>query len=226
MNAAAKHDPERILVVGRSPTVLEDTTAILRSNGYAANATNQFDSVLDDYDPTDVDIVVFGGMVPAGTKQHLRKQITAQNPHVRFVQGLAGIAGLIAAQVQGVLTTGEPDGNYVVYNADERSVQLALSEPAHVTVDAWWVTSFTPPEPASTSLRLLDTDLSTGLHHVALPDEVPAVASFVTVAVSTAVHVLTVGPMPDSVMRLVPNGGASPALGGGLPPVRAVTTHS
>lgn len=226
MNATVKNEPERILVVGRSPGVLEDTVSILRGKGYAANATNQFDSVLDDYDVADLDVVVFGGMVPVETKQHLREQISARNPQVNFVQGLAGIAGLIAAQVQGVLAGGEPDRSYVVYDAGERSVQLTLSEPAHVTVDAWWATSFTPPEPASTSLRLLDTDLRAGLHNVALPDEVPAEASFVTIAVGTAVHALTVGPMPESVRRLVPNGDASPAPGGGLPPVRAVTTRS
>ncbi len=226
MSATAKDNPESILVVGRSPGVLEDTVAILRSKGYAANATNQFDRVLDDYDVADIDVVVFGGMVPADTKQHLREQISARNTDVTFLQGLAGIAGLIAAQVQGLIASNEPDGSDVVYNADNRMVQVTLSEPAHVTVNAWWATSFTPPEPASTSLQLLDNDLTAGRHAIALPERVPSQASFVTVAVGSAVHALTVGPMPESVMRRVPTGGASPSAGGGLPPVRAVTTQS
>jgi hypothetical protein len=223
---AAHDDPRRILVVGRSPGVLEDTVAILRGKGHSANATNQFDSVLDDYAVDDLDLVVFGGMVPADTKHHLREQISARNTRVTFVQGLAGIAGLIAAQVQGVIASDEPDRSYVAYDADERSVQLALNEPAHVTVDAWWVTSFTPPEPASTSLRVVDADLDAGQHTIALPDQVPAEASFLTVVAGSAVHALTVGSMPESVKRLVPKDGAAPAPGGGLPPVRAVTTHS
>jgi hypothetical protein len=225
MTTAAHDDPHRILVVGRSPGVLEDTLAILRGKGYAANATNQFDSVLDDYDVADLEILVFGGMVPADTKQHLREQISARNPRVTFVQGLAGIAGLIAAQVQGVIASDEPDRSCVVYDADERSVQLTISEPTHVMVEAWWATSFTPPEPASTSLLLVDADLDAGLHTIALPDQVPAEASFLTVAAGSAVHTLTVGPIPESVMRLVPKGGAAPAPGDGLSPVRALTTH-
>src|SRR6266568_9131895 len=108
------NDPGRILVVGRSPSVLVDTVEILRGKGYSADATNQFDRVLDDYDARNIDIVVFGGMVPAGTKQHLRQEIGKRNAHVTFVQGLAGIAGLIAAQVEGVITAGEPDEIHVV----------------------------------------------------------------------------------------------------------------
>lgn len=227
MSATDKNNPESILVVGRSPGVLEDVVAILRGKGYAANATNQFDSVLDDYDVADIDVLVFGGMVPADTKQRLREQISARNTHVTFLQGLAGIAGLIAAQVEGLIAGGEPDGSDVVYDADKRTVQVTLSESAHVTVNAWWATSFTPPEPASTSLRLLDNDLAAGRHTIALPDRVPSEASFVTVAVGSAVHARTVGPMPESVMRLVPTGGSgsSPTPGGGLPPVRPVTTQ-
>src|SRR5260370_18846725 len=52
MNASPKNEPERILVVGRSPSVLVDAVEILRTKGYSADATNQFDRVLDDYDVT------------------------------------------------------------------------------------------------------------------------------------------------------------------------------
>ena len=95
MNASPTNDPGRILVVGRSPSVLVDTVEILRGKGYSADATNQFDRVLDDYDAEDLDVVVFGGMVPADTKQRLRQEIRERNAHVMFVQGLAGIAGLM-----------------------------------------------------------------------------------------------------------------------------------
>ncbi|REG00307.1 EmrB/QacA subfamily drug resistance transporter [Asanoa ferruginea] len=56
--------PERVLIVGRSPSVLVDAVDILRADGYTANATNQFDRVLDDYDVTDLDVLVFGGHGP------------------------------------------------------------------------------------------------------------------------------------------------------------------
>lgn len=231
MNASPKIEPERILVVGRSPSVLVDTVEILRSKGYSANATNQFDRVLDDYDVTDLDILVFGGMVPADTKQYLREEISDRNAHVTFVQGLAGIAGLIAAQVEGVASTNEADASHVTYDAVRRSVRLTLNESARVTVEAWWHTSFTPPEPKSTSMQVVDAELDEGVHIIPLPAEVPSEASFLTVAAGSAVHAFTVGAMPQSVMRMAPTGGmtsgASPApSGNNLPPVSDVTTRS
>src|SRR6266568_1893037 len=206
------HDPARILVVGRSPSVLVDTVEILRGKGYAADATNQFDRVLDDYDAQDIDIVVFGGMVPADTKQHLRQEISERNADVTFVQGLAGIAGLIAAQVEGVITAGEAGEIHVAYDEDQRSVHLTLHKAARVTVEAWWHTSFTPPEPKSTSMHMLDAELTEGSHSIALPAEVPSVASFLAVTVGSAVRTFTVGAMPQSVTGLVPAGSSSASV--------------
>lgn len=230
MNASPANDPGRILVVGRSPSVLLDTVEILRGKGYTADATNQFDHVLDDYDAQDIGIVAFGGMVPAGTKQHLRQEIGKRNADVTFVQGLAGIAGLIAAQVDGVITAGDPDDSHAVYHADQRSVHLTLHKAARVTVEAWWHTSFTPPQPTSTSMQVLDTELEEGSHSIALPAEVPAVASFLAVTIGSAVRTFTVGAMPRSVTSMVPTGGSpatgSPSAGSQLPPVSEVNTRS
>jgi hypothetical protein len=226
MNASPADDPVRILVVGRSPSVLADTVEILRGKGYAADATNQFDRVLDDYDAQDIDIVVFGGMVPAGAKQHLRQEIGMRNAHVTFVQGLAGIAGLIAAQVEGVITAGDPDAVPIGYDEERRSVNLTLHKAAHVTVQAWWGTSFTPPEPTSTSMQVLDAELNEGSHSVALPAVVPSVAAFAAVRVGSAVTILTIGAMPQSVMNMVPPGRGSASAGGQLPPVAVVNTRS
>jgi hypothetical protein len=230
MNASPANDPGRILVVGRSPSVLVDTVELLRSKGYSADATNQFDRVLDDYDAQDIAIVVFGGMVPADTKQHLRQQIGERNADVTFVQGLAGIAGLIAAQVEGVITAGEPDDSHVVYDQEQRLVHLTLHRAAHVAVQAWWATSLTPPEPKSTSMQVLDAELEEGSHSIALPAEVPSVASFIAVTIGSAVRTLTVGAMPQSVLSMVPTGGrsaaGSPPAGSQLPPVSEVNTRS
>lgn len=212
---------ERILVIGRSPGVILDAADILRSKGFHADATNQFDEVLTAYDTTSLDVVVFGGMVPPGTKRYLREEISKDNDHVTFVQGLAGIAGLIAAQVQGVTSTAR-DG--VAYDTTNRTVQLTLKERARVVVEAWWATSFTPPEPTSTSMRVIDDQFDAGEHLLPLPTDVPTVASFVTVSVGSAVHAFTVGAMPDAVRRMVPTG--DPTRPPALPPVKAVSTHS
>lgn len=224
MNAPSADHPDRVLVVGRSPGVLVATVDILRAKGYTADATNQFDRVLDDYDVTGLDLLVFGGMVPAETKQYLRDEVSRRNPRVGFVQGLAGIAGLIAAQVEAAAsdTRSGPDRAAIAYDDAGRSVQLTLDEPAHVTVEALWATSFTPPEPRSTSLRVFDGDLEAGSHTTALPDLVPSEASFVTVAVDDLVRVFTVGAMPDAVARMVP----ASAQDRRLPEVGQVTTDS
>lgn len=225
-----KNEPERILVVGRSPSMLVETVEILRSKGFFADATNQFDRVLDDYDVTNLDILVFGGMVPADTKQYLREEVGARNPDVTFVQGLAGIAGLIAAQVEGVAWADTASETEVSYDTERRMVQLNLNHSAHVTIDAYWHTSFTPPQPKSTSMQVCDTELDKGFHIIPLPAGVPSEASFVTVAVGAAMHAFTVGPMPQAVMRVVPTSGTAPGGSAGpgtgaLPSVAPVTTH-
>ena len=223
MDEPAASGPERILIIGRSPGVILDAAGILRGKGFHADATNQFDEVLTQYDTANIDVVVFGGMVPPHAKQYLTEQISKVNVHVAFVQGLAGIAGLIAAQVEGATSTAA-DGNAVAYDTTNRTVRLTLPEPAQVVVEAWWATSFTPPEPASTSMRVTDARFDQGEYVVPLPAEVPPVASFVTVSAGPAVRAFTVGAMPEAVMRMVPAG--DPAQPSALPPVRAVATHS
>jgi hypothetical protein len=199
IEAAPGARPEqRVLIIGRSENVLSETVRILRLRGHAAGASNDFADVMDLFDMAAVDIVVFGGMVPPDTKELLRKQISDRNPAMTFVQGFAGIAGLIVAQVQAALT-GNVDaetGLAVTYDPRTRTVDLHLDKREEVQVVAWWATSFTPPEPRSTSLVLVDAGLPAGKHTVTLPGEVPPQASFVTVAAGDAVQALIVGPMP------------------------------
>ena len=227
MNASPEHPRDRILVVGRSPSVLLEAVDILRRKGYPADATNQFDDVLDDYDLTGIDIVVFGGMVPAETKQYLREQFSGRNPDVTLVQGLAGIAGLVAAQAEGAASAGGAGDSDVAYDPTQRAIRLTVNRTLHVIIEAWWAT-FTPPEPKSTSMRVLDAELHEGYHVVPVPDEVPTEASFLTVAVGSAVYTFTVGAMPQTVMRMVPAGSsAAPSPGAlALPPVSVVNTRS
>jgi hypothetical protein len=204
---AAANPPARILAIGRSETVLSKAVTILRDKGYAAGATNEFARALDLFDAGQLDLVVFGGMVPPDTKEHLREQISAQNPAVAFVQGYAGIPGLIAAQVEAALSGGTTGpAAAVTYDAASRSIGISLDRPRHVTVTAWWHTSFAPPEPQSTSRVILDEELPAGAHTIAIPDEVPAQASFATVSTGPSVHAFIVGPMPaGTTMARFPN---------------------
>jgi hypothetical protein len=212
----------RVLVVGRSPGVLLDAVDILRGRGFRADATNQFDDVLADYDASSVDLLVFGGMVPADMKQHLREKVSALNPAVRIVQGLGGIAGLIAAQVEAAATTASATeaAADVAYDNDGRSLQITLTEPAYAVVEAWWGTSFQPPEPQSAHAVVFTGELTPGRHAITLPDHVPSQASFTAVRVAGSVHVFTVGGMPERVMRLAPASAADQRL----PEVARVST--
>ena len=194
---SAANRPARILVIGRSETVLSEAVTILREKGYAAGATNEFDRTLDLFDAGQLDLL-FGGMVPPDTKEHLRGQISARNPAAAFVQGYAGIPGLIAAQVEAALGDGTTGPAAVVtYDPRSRSIGISLDEQQDVTVTAWWATSFVPPEPKSTSRVILDKELPAGAHTIAIPDQVPAQASFATVYIGPSVHAFIVGPMPN-----------------------------
>jgi len=221
-NETPARKPARVLVVGRSPGVLVAAVELLRGKGHRADATNQFDQVLDDYDVSDLDVLVFGGMVPADTKRYLHDEISKRNPGVTFVQGLVGIAGVIAAQVDAVTFDVSAGGAEIGYNPEDRTVRVTLPGAARVTIEALWMTSWRPPEPASTSMQVFDGELAAGSHDIALSDQVPAEASFATVTAGVQVRVLTVGPLPGAVLRMVPQS----AAGQRLPAVATITTHS
>jgi len=77
--------------------------------GYEARATNDFADITRRFDAKDIDPVVFGGQVPPDRKAEIRDQIAAINSQVIFVQGLAGIPGLIVNQVRGSFAAARRD---------------------------------------------------------------------------------------------------------------------
>jgi hypothetical protein len=212
--------PVRVLIVGRSPSVLHAAVALMRDNGRHADATNQFDTVLDDYDVGGLDLVVFGGMVPTDARERLRREIARRNADVHFVRGLVGIPGVIAAQVEGAVegVLAEPE---LTYDVGARTIRLTLDEPSSVSIHALWVSSWRPPEPTSASLPLHDAELARGTHRFAVPDEVPREAAYATVAVGRRVGVLTLGPLPPALARMAPGSVANRRL----PDVAPVATH-
>src|SRR5262245_33801861 len=116
MNATSGRGATRVLIVGRSPSVLTAVVDLLRVKDYLADATNQFGQIFDDYDVAKLNVLVFGGMVPPDTKQHLRAEVSRRNPGITFVQGLAGIPGVIAAQVEAVAGADSSDAVEVTYD--------------------------------------------------------------------------------------------------------------
>jgi hypothetical protein len=185
-----------VLVIGRSEKVLKETVDILRNDGRVAGATNDFHNVLAQFDIASLDVVVFGGMVPPRTKEALRAELAAANPAIAFVQGLAGIPGLIAEQVQAALAPSGEDGGSIEYDGGGRTVLISLQSPQPVRVIAFWGTAFVPPDPESTSEVTFDGTLDAGTHALPLPAHIPNAASFVVVHVGPGVHPFVVGPMP------------------------------
>ena len=98
-----------VLLIGKSQLVLDESVAGLRDLGYKAEATNDFTDITGRFAVKEVDLVVFGGQVPPDRKTELREEIGATNPRVIFVQGLAGIPGLIIKQVEGAFTANHQD---------------------------------------------------------------------------------------------------------------------
>ena len=188
--------PVAVLVIGRSENVLTETVDILRAHGQTAGATNDFANILVSFDPTLLDTVVFGGMVPPHTKQALRKQLRTANPDIDFIQGLAGIPGLIAAQIQAAATSPDDETSAVTYDPDDRVLTFSIESSQTVRVTGYWATSFLPPEPASTSEVILEETLQPGIHTISLPASFPTIASFVVVHVGTRVVPFTIGAMP------------------------------
>jgi hypothetical protein len=159
--------------------------------------TNDFADVTTRFDVGGIDVVVLGGQVPPMRKDELREEIGNINPRVIFVQGLAGIPGLIIRQVQGALAAHDGEvAEAPTFVPEERSIQLTLRQTADVEVIVWWQTSFVPPDPKSESLLLLADRLAAGDHVVAVPDRVPSTAVFATVQVDAAIHAFSIATEP------------------------------
>jgi len=73
-------DRLQLRVTPAAPGLVPLLVTILRERGYAAGATNKIDRTLDLFDAGQFDLVVFGGMVPSDTKEHLREQISTRKP--------------------------------------------------------------------------------------------------------------------------------------------------
>ena len=185
--------PRSVLLIGKSQRVLDESVAGLRDLGYKAEATNDFSDVTGRFDALTLDLVVFGGQVPLDRKAELREEIGAINPRVIFVQGLAGIPGLIVDQVQGAFAADQHDpAGAPSYASDQRTIRLTLANPADVKVTVWWQTAFVPPDPKSEKLLLLDERLGGGDHAIPVPDLVPPRAAFATVRIDAAIYAFSI----------------------------------
>jgi hypothetical protein len=182
-----------VLIVGKSRLVLDGTVSSLRALGYKATATSDFGDVARQFDLCNVDLVVFGGQVPTARKAELTREIRHMNPRAGFVDGLAGIPGLLVQQVEGAFAADDDKGCLrATYEPKARAIQLTLAREADVRLTAWWQTSFVPPDPKSDSLELLSARLAAGMHSIAVPDRIPDRAAFAVAEVGRARHMFAI----------------------------------
>jgi hypothetical protein len=176
-----------ILIVGRSRLVIDGAVEILRDRGVTATATNDVANAWGDEDPRELRVVVFGGQIPPERKAEIQADMEALSPGLKFVQGLAGIPGLVADQAQAALD-GECliPGQAPIFDAARRAIVLSTFAPLDVAVTVYWATEFVPPDPKSESVVLADQRLPAGEHSFVLPAEVNLDAAFATVRASGA----------------------------------------
>ena len=180
---------KRILIIGKSPLVLETTTKLLQERGYKVDTTDNFDDITKRFDLRRFDLITTGGQVPEEKRAEIRKDAREQKHEMLFVQGLAGIPGLIVQQIEGEFAaTYQDQKNIPIYDRDTRQIIIKLTKQAEVKITAWWQTTFVPPNPGSDSRVLLDEQLGAGEHLVDVPTVVPEKASFVTVQLDKAIY--------------------------------------
>jgi hypothetical protein len=198
-------NPRRnVMVFGASRRILDECIAALADLGYTAQGTNDFfTEITDRFDVASIDLVSLGGLVSADRKAEIREQVGAINPRAIVIDSLAGIAGLVAAQVEEAFTADQQrPGRAPTYAPGDRSIRLTLAEPAAVKVILWWRVSLMPPEPRSDSLVLLDDLLTAGDHTIPVPSGIPALTEttsgprqapwFATVHAGPATYNLTI----------------------------------
>jgi hypothetical protein len=180
---------KNILIIGKSPLVLENVSASLRELGYDVDTTSDFDQIASRFDLQQVDLITLGGQVPPEKKTEIKQASLAVKPDMLFVYGLAGIPGLIVQQIESEFTKDHQDPAHTPsYDPATRTIKLSLQEAADVTITGWWQTSFVPPNPGSASQTVIDERLPAGEHAIPLPSAIPSQASFATVKIGAAIY--------------------------------------
>ena len=176
-----------VLVVGRSQLVLDAVLETLTERGYRAVVSRDADDITEQVDAAALDVVVFGGQVTQQQKAEMRAALSAVRPDLAFLQGLAGIPGLIVDQIDGWVNRDVSiAGQAPVYEPDERAIRLVLFAPLQVEVTVYWITELVPPDPKSTSVVLANGPLPEGRHTFRVPDGVALDLGFASVRAGAA----------------------------------------
>ncbi len=173
---------KHILIIGRSPDALDGMRSMLEQKGHTVETTHDFDNIPDRYRLEDFDLITMGGKVSPETKEHIMTAATARKNTMQFVQGMAGIPGLVVDQIEGELAADLRDSAHApTFQASTRTFTLSLPKPSRVL-------TFIPPNPGSDSHVLCNEILAAGTHTVSVPADIPMQSSFASIRVDDAVY--------------------------------------
>jgi hypothetical protein len=162
-----------VLVIGRSPEVLEKVIAGLRAQGIVAHGTTEIEQASAHFDARDFALVAFGGGVDTPTREQLKREFTQQNPNVILLDTFAAIAiQHIAATLR---DTREFASRFEV-TAHERSylVRLDVMQDCEVHVEVYYLQDTLGVEtivqqhisPGSCEVRIDESQMHRGLNMI------------------------------------------------------------
>jgi hypothetical protein len=128
-----------VLVIGKSPAVLEKVKAGLRAKGIAAHGTTEIEKAGVNFDAKDFALVAFGGGVPIPVREKLKSDFKQQNPDVILLDTFAPIAiQHIAAALRGDLDKREFASHFeITRHAGSYIVRLDVMKACDVRVEAY-----------------------------------------------------------------------------------------
>lgn len=95
----------RVLVLGRSPEVLETVMQELAALGVAVQGSTEAEHAADRFDAGEFDLIAFGRGLVGPVSERLRRDFARRNPRVRFLDAHAPLA---VRQIVDALEGGEP----------------------------------------------------------------------------------------------------------------------
>jgi len=87
-----EQSPNRVLVLGRLPEVMQDVMQQLVARGVSARGSIDAEHAADQFDAKDFDLISFGGGVVGPLNERLRLEFTRQNSQVQFLDVFAPVA--------------------------------------------------------------------------------------------------------------------------------------
>jgi hypothetical protein len=157
---------ERVLLIGKRAAVLTRLQAAVRDIGIEADLTRNV-SGADPGELRQYAAVAFGRAVGQTDRARIKEAVTAANPDVAYVDGLAPIAPLLVAQLEEALDC-RPENERKIGTlvATGGRMELELRAPTHVLVTAYRLTRLHRRR----TTRLLDEWLEPGGRTIELPE--------------------------------------------------------